>query len=234
MSQKIFNVADLGEVLVAKRRGAKYLRLSITAKGQVRVSIPYWTPYSAGVAFAKNRADWIASHQTAHKPQVLKHGDHIGKHHRLKIISKAGKTIATRVSESEVIVSVPPQIDIEQVQKAVTAAAERALKKQAQKLLPIRIDQLAGKYGYDFSDLQVKRLTSRWGSCSSSKKITLNYFLMQLPWELIDYVILHELVHTKQLNHGKNFWNELCRVCPKAKTYRKLIKDHKPIVLPTA
>ena len=70
----------------------------------------------------------------------------------------------------------------------------------------------------------------RWGSCSSDQMITLSYFLMQLPWDLIDYVILHELAHTKHLNHGPGFWSELEALCPDARARRKSIKEFRPAI----
>jgi hypothetical protein len=57
---------------------------------------------------------------------------------------------------------------------------------------------------------------------------------MQLPWQLIDYVLLHELTHTKHLNHGDDFWQEFLRHEPAAKALRKIIKTHKPILEPIA
>lgn len=62
------------------------------------------------------------------------------------------------------------------------------------------------------------------GKLHKSKDITLNTFLMTLPWNLIDYVLIHELVHTKVLHHGVQFWEEFDRCLPNAKQYRKISK----------
>jgi predicted metal-dependent hydrolase len=117
-----------------------------------------------------------------------------------------------------------------EVQKSAHRASIRALRTQAEKLLPVRLKQLADKYDFEYASVSVKQLKGRWGSCDTRGHITLNLFLMQLPWHLIDYVLLHELTHTKQLNHGADFWDEFLSHEPKAKDYRKQIKEHKPIL----
>jgi len=234
MAQKIFNVDGVGSVVVSKRRGSRNIRLSLTAKGQVRVSLPYWTPYSVGIAFAQSRAEWIRKHSDRYRREILKHNDRIGKSFRLKITPQpAAKVISARIQTSEVVIHVPPGTDETELQKKIHLAAEKALKREAEKLLPQRVDYMARKHGYSYSELKIKKLTSRWGSCSSSQKITLSYFLMQLPWELIDYVILHELIHTKHLNHGVEFWSEFKAARPNVKELRTQIKKHSPVVKAT-
>ena len=81
------------------------------------------------------------------------------------------------------------------VQTAAAAAAQRALKKQAEQLLPGRLAELAQKHNCSYQEPAHQRLTSRWGGCDQKQRIVLNSYLMQLPWDLIDYVILHELAH---------------------------------------
>jgi len=97
-------------------------------------------------------------------------------------------------------------------------------------LLPQRLDQLAAQNGLNYSSVAIRQLKSRWGSCSSAKHITLNLFLMQLPWHLIDYVLLHELTHTKVLRHGPPFWEELEKHAPGARKLRREISAYQPII----
>src|SRR5471030_1374286 len=81
-SRTVF-LPQIGEVVLAKRRGAKHLRLSITPKGQVRVSMPAWAPYSTGIAFANKRQEWIKQHLAKHSPQTIDDGARIGRKHRV-------------------------------------------------------------------------------------------------------------------------------------------------------
>jgi predicted metal-dependent hydrolase len=233
MPQKTFQTKEVGQIVVTKRRGARYLRLRINSSGQIHVSVPYWTPYQAGLAFALTRKVWINDHRQTHLPTKLGNGDIIGKHHRLQIITANAPQISTRLQGENVIVRVPVTETEADVQIAATKAAERALKKEANEELPDRLAQLASKLGYNYSSVRIKRLTSRWGSCSSDKRITLNYFLMQLPWEMIDYVLIHELVHTKHLNHGEGFWSEMAKYVPEPKKTQKKLRQYKTIILPS-
>ena len=116
------------------------------------------------------------------------------------------------------------------VQVAVEAACLRALRRQATSLLKQRLNQLALTHELAYSHLAIKRMKGRWGSCDQNHNIVLNLFLVQLPWELIDYVILHELTHTKVLRHGEPFWSELEKVVPKARQLRKAIKMYHPAI----
>ncbi len=75
--------------------------------------------------------------------------------------------------------------------------------------LPLRTQQLAGEHGFSYRRVSIRASRTRWGSCSAVNNINLSLYLMQLPSHLIDYVILHELVHTVHKNHGPDFWQLL-------------------------
>lgn len=205
--------------------------MSFTSEGTLRVSLPYWVPYQAGIDFARDRKEWIVKHQPAQKTH-LNDGDRIGKAHRLEFIKGTGSKASVRVSITKIIVTHPSSLAITSpiVQKTAERGALKALKKESDQLLPQRVASLATKHGFIYTSVTCKRLSSRWGSCSQEKEITLNTYLMQLPWELIDYVILHELVHTEHLNHSDAFWARFAQVLPDAKARRKLLKAHKTAV----
>lgn len=231
MAVKLFQIDNIGTVHVYKRKGVRSLRLSIASDGKVRVTIPFWSSYAAGLDFVQSRADWIE----ANKPDtggLLAGGQHIGKAHRLVFESATSETVRTRLAGSEIRIIRPADMPAghPEVQRSARRASIRALRTQAEKLLPVRLRQLADKYGFEYNSVSVKQLKGRWGSCDTHKHITLNLFLMQLPWHLIDYVLLHELTHTKHLNHGADFWDEFLGHEPRAKDYRKQIRAHKPIL----
>lgn len=233
MATKSIDIPGVGAVTIYKRRGARNLRVSVTADGKIRVTMPTWLPFKAGEQFALSRADWLQQNQVP-APVVLRHGHQLGKAHRLHFEARASQTIATRISLTEVRVLHPStmQPDHPEVQRKATAAGLRALKQEAQQLLPGRLKGLAGEHGFSFGAVDVKQLKSRWGSCNSMQDITLNIFLMQLPWHLIDYVLLHELTHTRVMQHGKPFWDELQKHLPNAKALRQEINTYQPLLMP--
>ncbi len=216
---------DIGEVYLSKRRGAKYIRLSITPSGQVRIGLPSWTPYAAGIAFAKRRKAWIIQQQALRPLVQLSDGARIGKAHRLCFYPSRGKAkISSRVTQTEVRIYTDLPFGDKLVQSAAGAASQRALLKEAVDLLPARLATLAQEKGYSYRGVRIRKLTSRWGSCSNAKVINLSYFLIQLPWPLIDYVLLHELVHTRHMNHSREFWNDLINSLPQARHLQEEIK----------
>ena len=233
MPQRRVIIPEIGEVVLAKRRGARNLRLSITAKGEVRVSMPSWTPYVAGISFAKSRSDWILQHLERIRPLLLREGMLIGKAHRLHFRPTASPEVRTRVTLSSIEVSTGLAPEDAKVQSKAAIAAERALRAEAGRLLPQRLRVLADQHGYSYREVRIRKLTSRWGSCSHRKTITLSYYLMQLPWPLIDYVLLHELVHTEHLNHGADFWAAFEESLPGAKILRKQIRAYNPRLVPS-
>lgn len=82
---------------------------------------------------------------------------------------------------------------------------EHFLKIEAEKLLPYRLHTLAQKYGFRYTQVRISSAKTRWGSCSAQKHINLSHSLMLLPDELIDLVLVHELCHTREMNHGPRF-----------------------------
>ncbi|MDQ3065006.1 MAG: M48 family metallopeptidase [bacterium] len=208
--------------------------MSFARDGSLRVSLPFWVPYQAGIDFALARESWIARHRPA-KTLTLQNKDRIGKAHRIEFKPTPVKQKPTvRVALNTITVLCPAELDLshKHIQSAAERGAIRALKLEAEQLLPQRLDHLAKEYNFSYASASIKRLSSRWGSCSQTKDITLNLFLMQLPWHLIDYVLLHELVHTEHLNHSEDFWHRFERVLPGAKILRKQLKTYRTVVLP--
>lgn len=231
MAHKDFALDESTTITIYKRRSSRSLRLSIAADGKIRVSIPAWAPYRAGLEFAKSRRNWIEEQR---KPAVvLKDGQPIGKAHHIHFNpSESAISVKGRVKNNQVIVTYPDTLesgDIE-VQVAAQRACIRALRSQAEKLLPIRLKELADQFNFEYGSVTVKNMKSRWGSCDQRRNIVLNIYLVQLPWDLIDYVLLHELTHTKILKHGPVFWKAMADVLPDVQQRRKLVLKHQPIL----
>jgi predicted metal-dependent hydrolase len=95
------------------------------------------------------------------------------------------------------------------VRELLVNGIERYLKADAKAFLPQRLKQLAEQHGLNYSEVKINSSKSRWGSCSTRKSINLSFYLMLLPAHLIDYVLLHELTHTLEMNHSPRFWARL-------------------------
>ena len=96
----------------------------------------------------------------------------------------------------------------------------------ARTVLVDRLDLLAQKYGYSYNRVFIRNQKTRWGSCSTKNNINLNVNLVRLPDELIDYTILHELVHTRVKNHSRRFWDQMDMLLGDAKKIDKKLSAY--------
>lgn len=117
------------------------------------------------------------------------------------------------VSRDKMTVYYTADIDLESpaFQKYIHKVIDAALKNEALQYLPRRTATLAAEHGLKYHHVDVRNMTSQWGSCSTQGRICLNIQLMRLPDELIDLVILHELTHTIHMDHSKAFYADLNR-----------------------
>jgi predicted metal-dependent hydrolase len=103
------------------------------------------------------------------------------------------------------------------------------LRNFAKRYLPERAYELADKYDFKVNNVSVRNQKTRWGSCSARRNLSFNCNLVQYKKEIINYVIVHELCHTKEMNHSKKFWLLVERICPDYKTFRKELKMNSEI-----
>ncbi|MEP7103622.1 MAG: M48 family metallopeptidase [Candidatus Dojkabacteria bacterium] len=89
-----------------------------------------------------------------------------------------------------------------------------------------RAKHFAKKYDFQFKRVAIKDTVSRWGSCSSQKNLNFNWRLSFAPLKALDYVILHELCHTRQMNHSQSFWKEVSKVMPEYRVAEAWLKDN--------
>lgn len=191
--------------------------------------MPYLVPYSAGVRFLTDHMPWVLDELAKNDAVALHEGQRIGRLHTLEFSRASTDSASTRVKGTKIVVPLlrGEKPEDATVQARAQKAAERALRKEAEIVLPPRLKELAEFHNLQYGSIQIKKLKSRWGSCDSHKNIVLNLYLMQLPFELIDYVLYHELTHTVHMNHGPEFWRCMERLYPSAKKARSKLKQYK-------
>jgi predicted metal-dependent hydrolase len=99
---------------------------------------------------------------------------------------------------------------------------------QARALLVERLDYLARRHNFTYSKVFVKNQKTLWGSCSSHNNINLNVNLVRLPEELRDYVLVHELVHTRHKNHSRQFWGTLNAIVGDGRKLQRQLRRYQP------
>ena len=232
MALKEVQVPGVGVVVLAKRRGTKHFKLSVSAEGKVRVSLPPWVPYGAALPFIKSHRHWIDAQLSKRQKIVFEDGQIIGKSHRLRLYDFQSRPRRTQITPTEIRLWTAGPSDIPDFQIKIKQACEKALASQAEELLTDRLEELSRACRLPYKSLKIKKLTSRWGSCSSENRITLSSFLIQLPWPLIDYVLLHELTHTKHQHHGPAFWKAMRLAQAEVDERRRQLKAFHPGVMP--
>ena len=102
-----------------------------------------------------------------------------------------------------IIIKIPIEFDVysEDTQKFIRKSIEESWRVEAKETLPQRTQELAAKHGFAYNKVSIRNTVTRWGSCSYQNNISFSLHLLRLPIELQDYVILHELAHTKEKNH---------------------------------
>lgn len=100
------------------------------------------------------------------------------------------------------------------------------LMKRAGKIFEQRIQYYQPYFSVKPATLRIKDQKTRWGSCSTRRNINLNWRLIMAPMEVIDYVIIHEMCHLLQMNHSKEFWNEVEKVMPEYRNHQNWLKVH--------
>lgn len=160
------------------------MSISVTASGEVRVTLPSRGTVRQAEAFLCEKSAWVTAHRR--KACLLRL-----RHKRLAVVRRP------------------------------------VSRKNAEILLRERLDHLARRYGFSCNKVSIRRQKSRWGSCSANNNISLNEKLARLPDRFIDFVLLHELVHTRVKNHGKDFWLELGKYVDDVETLRKEFRQYR-------
>lgn len=221
--------SEFGTILVRRGRSSSSIRASVTPDGRLRLSIPAMAPlFMAKRMVASSRSD-LRKLLAAQPRLVFSDGMQIGKSHSLHI--RAGETLHVRLNGQQIIATLGEHEAGEPAaQEAIRTAAIKALRKESKHYLPKRLERLAEQHGFSYSNVRFSHSSGRWGSCSAHGTISLNIALMNLPFEIIDYVILHELAHTRHMNHSSSFWQLVEELDPQYKAHRKLLKGYSPSV----
>jgi len=211
----------------------KTLAIHVYPDGSVVVDAPVGSPLEAVEAKIRKRGGWVLRQQRQFQmyavpnplPRQYVSGEsyrYLGRQYRLKVV--ADEIERVRLSRGYLTVSVKNTLDTELIQKMIAAwyrhQAQRVFEERLKDCFP-RVEVL----GIRYPTLSIRRMKSRWGSCTALGKIILNFTLIQAPKDLIDYVIIHELCHLKEHNHSPAFYALLERVLPDWEVRRKQLNQ---------
>lgn len=224
---------EFGTISIRRNARATAIRLRITPDGRLRASLPLYAPLFLVKRLVKSSREDLRKLLNDHqKDMIFTDGMQIGKSHSLIVRpALAAKPTAARHGQ-QIIVHLPQDMTLDHpsVIKNIRSAVQQALRVEAKSYLPKRLAYLANAHGFSYEKVRFSHAGGRWGSCSSNGTISLNIALMKLPFELIDYVLIHELSHTVELNHSPDFWQLVERGDPHFKLHRQRLRAESPSI----
>lgn len=204
-------------------RTARRYILRVGPDGTLRVTIPRGGSRAEAATFMRKHLAWVARARArvrqVQAPVRWTAGSTIlldGEPAAIVIEADAGRLVA-RYGGRSVRVTDPSN---------VRAEVERDLRDLARERLMPRLATLAAELGLSVAKVTIRSQRSRWGSCSRTGAIALNFRLVQMPPAVADYVLIHELTHLKQQNHGRRFWSLVERACPSFRDAERWLRRH--------
>jgi predicted metal-dependent hydrolase len=219
-----FEVTDVPVVYVRHRRARRYI-LRLLADGTLRVTLPRWGAKREAEAFVRQSRAWIEKQQQlrrdAPQSEPWRDGSHVlidGVPARLSI--EAGE--ADRTVRCGAAVVTPPSGRSHAAD--LRTMVQRWLRVRATSELPPLVQAHAASLGIAVSRVTIRDQRSRWGSCSRQGSITLNWRLLQMPPFVREYIVIHELMHRREMNHSPRFWRHVAGACPRYLEARKWLR----------
>ena len=194
---------ELGSLIVRVNPRARSLVFR-TKSDAVYVSVPPGTTTKEVKRAIENlRSKLLLSRQKVARPLKID-----AEHFKLSLILGEKEQFLANSRLGVMQIVCPPQADFtdENLQNWLRKVIEESLRRNAKSILPSRLASLSKQCGLPYSSVKINSSQGRWGSCSARKDINLSYYLVLLPSHLIDYVLLHELCHTREMNHSERFW----------------------------
>lgn len=228
------------EVDVLRRAHKRSIGMTLSVNGRIRVSAPKSVSLARIELFLHENQDWIDNHlakyqalRDAFPPKAYRDGEifHLlGRSLALRYARGAGPRIQFAVSETELIASLPAatwgEFDPSAGYPELAGAIRGFYKLVGRRFLAARLQLHSDRMGLKPTAVRFRSQKTRWGSCSSSGLISLNWRLVFAPIDVIDYVIVHELAHLRHYNHSDAFWRLVSTQVPNYRELRNWLKKH--------
>ena len=230
--KQIISDKDFGKIHFVVRRSARNITMRVKEDGLHVTTPPYRsiTALLEAIAPFRERLRNVCS-EVKPKPFDLNFSIE-AECFRLKLETSPLKNFTVSMRDETVVIACPAHADFttDRVQTLVKNAVMRAMRKKAEEYLPPLVQYWSSLFDLPYNKVTISKARSRWGSCSSKRDISLSFYLMLLPAHLMDYVILHELAHTREMNHGSKLWELLNQLTDgKALALRKELRMHRPV-----
>ena len=219
--------------LIRKSNRARRINLRIRSRDKVVLTLPSRTSLLEGYSFLKQQKKWLDKNirkfpSTCSLVQYFSNGGRVWlseSFHHLNCLN-----MHEQIKEFHEILNDEIRLYLP-IDKIPEVGIFNFLRALAKTNLTARLSSLSSKSDSQWKKVRIGNQKSRWGSCSAKGTISLNWRLVLLPFEIGNYVILHELAHLRHMNHSSEFWDHLNEICPHAKLLdKKLRKEGKLII----
>ncbi len=212
------------EILLVRRQNAKRYIARVDSDGKIVVTIPRRGSRKAAIAFAQEHLAWLREQQrlavVQNKNKPLRSGDWVwfrGERVELQVSKDWGRPVL-RFAEHTLFIA-------DEGINLVRPLAKK-MRSLAKLELPETVASFAAQFGLEYKGVSIRDQKTRWGSCSSTGRISLNWRLVMAPPEVSDYIVIHELMHLRQMNHSHLFWRLVREACPQYKAHERWLSEH--------
>lgn len=212
-----------------KRSSRKTLAITVDKNGRLIVHAPLKMPAEAIDCFVNEKAQWIKKHTDAARQRLYDRSSRLAAPPDALPFLGGMCPVKNDTPYGYIggCFNLPPSISLEELLPYL----RRLYAAVAKETLVSRTKLLADRMGVEISDIKINSAKTRWGSCSSQKVINLSWKLLAADPKLIDYVIIHELCHTRHMNHSAAFWEMVGSVIPDFKERRQKLKEVQKILV---
>jgi len=216
--------------VIKRSARARYARLEVRSATELTVVIPNYCSITQIPGLLEAKKSWILNNLARYSQlqlpaagKALESGDtipYLGRDLEVVTRQNQGNAASVKLERNRLIVGLGSR------NGRLALVLEQWYRMQAAQVIRERADKLSAQCGLSFNRLVIRGQKSRWGSCSRKGNLSFNWKLMMAPEPVIDYVIIHELLHLKEMSHTKRFWQLVAEHCPQWREHRKWLKDH--------
>jgi len=221
---------DLKYSLKRSRKRKKTISLQIGDHSDITVYAPYFTPVAEINRFVEEKRSWIdrTRHRqvrllTQHQEKAYATGEnfyYLGTAYPLETCFEPLENAGVIFWRGRFFLNCPAHRDMKKYYFVSW------YKKKAKEHIPLRVEHFSWELDLQPGSIRITSARSRWGSCSEDNSLAFSFRLIMAPPEVIDYVVVHELMHMRQKNHSSKFWRLMIEAMPDFQIHRRWLRDH--------
>ena len=220
--------------LKRSRKRKKTISLQIGSNADITVYAPYFTPVEEIDRFVEEKRNWIdrtllnqARLQDHQKEILYETGEqfyYLGRSYPLETGFDPLENTGVFFRSDRFILNCPDKREMKKYYFALW------YQKKAREHIPVRVKHFSGELNLQPRGVRITPARSRWGSCSEDNSLAFSFRLMMVPPQVIDYVIVHELMHMRQKNHSSKFWRLVVEAMPDSMAHRRWLREHQDML----